>query len=227
MNTHQTEKFRRRAAGACLILAPLTLAAAQFIHPGQGEDGMVQSVAENAGRVELASLLTVLSSVIFIPAFVGILRLMRDRGSVLGHLGASLAIAGVIGHAVVAGSELILVWLVRTWTDLDQLAALVNAGPQGAAFSVIMLMFIVGFFVGLLLLAAGLLRARTVPWWVALLIGIGPLFDFLPVDNELVFQTGLIMFVVGLSLTGVVLLRGAPDESATAGMKPNLSVQRG
>jgi hypothetical protein len=53
------------------------------------------------------------------------------------------------------------------------------------------------------------------------------LFDFLPVDNELVFQTGLIMFVVGLSLTGVVLLRGAPDESATAGMKPNLSVQRG
>lgn len=211
MESQKVESFRRKAAGASLILAPLVLASAQFVHPGEGKDGMVQVMAEHAGRVELASLLTILSSVIFIPAFVGILRLMRERGSVLGHLGASLAIVGVIGHAIVAGSELILVWLVGASENTDQLAALVSEGPQGAALAVIMLMFLGGFFFGLVLLAAGLLRARTVPWWVALLIAVGPLFDFLPVDNDLVFKTGLALFVVGLCLAGVKILRGPAE----------------
>lgn len=215
MKTQKVETLRRTAAGASLIVAPVVLAAAQFIHPGGGgEGGMVQTMADHAGRVELASLLTILSSVIFIPAFVGILRLMRDRGSVLGHVGAGLAIAGVVGHAIIAGSELVLVWLVSVSGDLAQLGTLVNEGPQGAGLAVIMLMFLGGFFFGLLLLGAALFRSRTVPWWVAFLIAVGPLFDFLPVDNDLVFKTGLAMFVVGLSLTGVRILRGPVEGRA-------------
>lgn len=223
MNTHKAEIFRRRSAGACLILAPLVLASAQFVHPGEGEGGMVQSMANNAGRLEAASLLTILSSVIFVPAFVGLLRLVRNRGSFLGHLGASLAIIGVIGHAVWAGFEIVLLWMVGSGIDRGQLAAVVDGGPpEGVAITVVLLMFMAGFFLGMVFLAAGLLGSRTVPWWVALLIGVGPMFDFLPVDNELVFKAGLLMFVIGLGLTGWTLLRGPVNVSA--GNEPKLKV---
>lgn len=213
MKNLKVESSRRRSAGGCLILAPLVLASAQFVHPGEGEGGMVQSMADNAGRLEAASLLTILSSVIFIPAFVGILRLMPHRGTVLGHVGASLAIIGVVGHAVWAGFELVLVWLVGSGIDRGQLAALLDGGPpEGVAITIVLLMFLAGFFLGLVFLGAGLLRSGGVPWWVALLIALGPLFDFLPVDNDLIFKTGLVMFVIGLSLTGVILLRGTDSE---------------
>lgn len=228
MKTHKVESFRRRSAGVCLILAPLILASAQFIHPGQGEGGMVQSMVDNAGRLEAASLLTILSSVIFIPAFVGILRLMPDRGTVLGHLGASLAIIGVVGHAVWAGFEVVLLWLVGSGIDRGQLAALLDGGPpEGVAISVVLLMFLAGFFFGMVFLAAGLLRAHTVPWWVALLIGVGPMFDFLPVDNELVFKTGLVMFVIGLGITGVTLLRGTDGKRTKSEADLKVSARRG
>lgn len=227
MKTQNVEAFQRRSAGASLILAPLVLAAAQLIHPGEGEGGMVQSMVDNAGRLEAASLLTILSSVIFVPAFVGILRLMPERGTVLGRVGASLAIIGVMGHAVWAGFELVLLWFVGSGIDRGQLAALVDGGPpESVGFTVVLLMFLAGFFLGLVLLGAGLLRSRTVPWWVALLIAVGPLFDFLPLDNDLVFKTGLAMFVIGLSLTGVILLRGAGGERTESEARMKVSAQR-
>lgn len=227
MKTQKVDTFRRRSAGACLILAPLILASAQFVHPGEGEGGMVQSMVDNAGRLEAASLLTILSSLIFVPAFVGILRLMPDRGTVLGHVGASLAIIGVIGHAVWAGFEVVLLWLVGSGIDRGQLAALVDGGPpEGVAFTVVLLMFLAGFFLGLVFLAVGLLRSHTVPWWVALLIAVGPMVDFLPVDNDLVFKTGLAMFVIGLSLTGVILLRGADVLRTESEARMKVSAQR-
>ncbi len=87
--------IRRIITGLCLILAPLVLALAQLVHPGQGEAGFVQTMIDNPGRVEASSLLVILSSVLFVPALVGLLRLMRDRGSVLGYVGVGLMVIEV------------------------------------------------------------------------------------------------------------------------------------
>ncbi|HSH81200.1 MAG TPA: hypothetical protein VLA19_21925, partial [Herpetosiphonaceae bacterium] len=99
------ERLRGTLAGLCLFLAALVLAVAQLVHPGQGEAGFVQTMVDNPGRVQAASLLVILSSVLFVPALVGLLRLVRDRGTVLGHLGVGLALIGAIGHAIWAGFE--------------------------------------------------------------------------------------------------------------------------
>ena len=109
LNINGADNFRRTMAGVCLILAPLVLALAQLVHPGQGEAGFAQTMADNPDRVQAASLLVILSSVLFVPALVGLLRLMPDRGTVLGHVGVGLALIGVIGHAVWAGFEIVLV----------------------------------------------------------------------------------------------------------------------
>lgn len=213
------DSFRRTMAGVCLILAPLVLALAQLFHPGQGEAGFVQTMADNPGRVQAASLLVILSSVLFVPALVGVLRLMRDRGIVLGHLGVGLALIGAIGHAVWAGFEIILVWMANSEIDRAQLSAVVDAGPpSGIGFTVILLMFMAGFFLGLIFLAVGLWRSGEVPRWAAVLIAMGPLFEFLPVDNEAVFMIGLALFVIGFGAIGLKLMsRTDAERSPFAG----------
>ncbi len=224
---------RRTLAGLCLILAPLVLALAQLIHPGQGEDGFVQTMADNPGGVEAASLLVILSSVLFVPALVGLLRLMRDRGSVLGHLGIGLALIGVIGHAVWAGFEIVLVWMANSEINRSQLSAVVDGGPSsGIGFTIILLMFMAGFFLGLIFLAAGLWRSGNVPRWAAACIFVGPLFDFLPIENEAVYETvfaiGLSLFVIGFGVIGLRMM-SRPDAErspfageAGAGARPRV-----
>lgn len=207
LKVNDVNNFRRIVAGVCLILAPLVLALAQLVHPGQGEEGFVQTMVDNPGRVEAASLLVILSSVLFVPALVGVLRLMRDRGSVLGLVGVGLALIGAIGHAVWAGFEIILVWMANSEIDRAQLSAAVDGGPpSGIGFTVILLMFMAGFFLGLIFLAVGLWRSRAVPRWAAALIAVGPLFEFLPVDNEALFMTGLALFVIGFGVIGLKLI---------------------
>ncbi|PLS81555.1 MAG: hypothetical protein CYG60_25745 [Actinobacteria bacterium] len=207
--------FRQTMAGVCLILATLVLALAQLVHPGQGEAGFVQTMADNPGRVEAASLLVILSSVLFVPALVGLLRLMRDCGTVLGLIGVSLTLIGAIGHAVWAGFEIVLVWMANSEIDRAQLSAAVDGGPpSGIGFTLILLMFTAGFFLGLIFLVAGLLRSRNVPWWAAVLIAVGPLVEFLPLDNKAVFMTGLALFVVGFSVIGLKLMSGPVAERA-------------
>ena len=69
----------------------------------------MQTMSDHPGRVQAASLLVILSSVLF-----GLLRLMRERGTVLRHMGVGLALLGVIGHAVWAGFEVVLVWMANS-----------------------------------------------------------------------------------------------------------------
>lgn len=204
------DNFRRMIAGVCLILAPLVLA--QLVHPGQGEDGFVQAMADYPGRVEAASLLVILSSVLFVPALVGVLRLMRDRGSVLGLLGVGLVLIGAISHAVWAGFEIVLVWMANSEIDRAQLSTVVDGGPpSGIGFTLILLLFMAGFFLGLIVLAAGLWRSGRVPWWATILIVVGPLVDFLPIENEAVYnialKIGLALFVIGFGVIGLRLMR--------------------
>lgn len=219
------DNFRRTLAGLCLILAPLVLALAQLVHPGQGEAGFVQMMVDYPGRVEAASLLVILSSVLFVPALVGLLRLMRDRGSVLGHVGVGLALIGVIGHAVWAGFEIVLVWMANSKIDQAQLSAVVDGGPSGIGFTLILLMFMAGFFLGLIFLAAGLWRSRAVPWWAAVLIAVGPLSEFLPIDNEAVFMTGLALFVIGFGVIGMTLMRTPDTERSPFGVEAGVGAQ--
>lgn len=218
LNTDAMSSFHRTVAGLCLILAPLVLAIAQPINPGDGDAGWVQTMSEVPGRIQAASLLVILSSVLFVPALIGLLHLMGHRGSVLGHIGVGLMLIGVIGHAVWAGFEIVLVWMATSEIDQTQLSAVVDDGaPSSIGFTVILIMFLVGFFVGSFFLAAGLWRSGAVPRWATACIVAGVLPDFLPIDNEsvqeAVLMTGLALMVIGFGVIGVKLLKGPEVES--------------
>lgn len=192
---------RRMVAGACLITAPLVLVAGDLIYPSAGEAGFVEVIAANLGRVEVANLLIIASSVLFVPALMGILSLVRVRGVTLVHIGVGLMLVGVVGHAVWAGAQIVLAALIRGNVDSAQLAAAVEGGggPPSAALVVILLMFLIGFFLGLLVLAAGLWRSQAVRRWipaglaiVAVTVGIS---DFVPAAEVVTLLGGAVMIV--------------------------------
>ncbi len=201
----EADNFRRTLAGLCLIAAPLVLLLALLLHPGEVGTG-VQTEAEYPGRVLATNLLIVLSSVLFVPALVGLLRVIRGRGVVLVHVGVGLALIGVIGHAVWAGFQIILVGMVQSGVDQEQLSAMVENGPPNAGFVAVLLMFLAGFFLGLIFIATSLWRSRIVPRWAAVCIALVPIFDFLPTDNKALFLIGPALAVVGFGTIGLKLL---------------------
>ncbi len=202
----EADNFRRTLAGISLAAAPLVLGLALLLHPGEGAAGLVQTAAEQPGRVEGANLLIVLSSMLFVPALVGLLRVIRGRGVVLAHVGVGLALIGVIGHAVWAGFQILLVGILQSGIQPEQLSTLAGNGPPNAGSIVILLSFLAGFLLGLIFIAASLWRSRIVPRWAAVCIALVPFFDFLPTDNKALFLIGPALAVVGFGTIGLKLL---------------------
>ncbi len=200
--------FRRTMVGLCLVMAPLVLLLGNIIHPGEGEAGLVNTVAEHPGRVEAASLLIISSSVFFVPALVGLLYLLRDRGVVLGHIGVVLALIGVVGHAVWAGFQIVLLGFIQSGIDREQLSAMVESGPPNVGFVIVLLMFLVGFFVGMIILAITLWRGRVAPLWVAACIIAATVWDFIPLGTIMAeVEIGPALALVGLGWIGLKVLR--------------------
>ncbi len=217
---NDADNFRRTLAGVCLIAAPLTLLAALLVHPGEGSGGFVQAIAENPGRVEVSNLLIILSSILFVPGLIGILRVIRGRGSVLAHAGVALAVVGVVGHAVWAGFQIVLVGVITGGVDQGVMSRLVEGGPPNAGFIVVMLMFLVGFFAGSTVLAAAVWRSDALPWWAAVCLLAAVVWDFVPFGGGVVAAaTGPALALVGFGAIGVKLLT-TPDRRREAPASP-------
>ena len=165
------------------------------------------TVAAEPGRIQAAALLTMLTAVLFVPALVGILALLRERGVVLGHLAVALTIVGAIGHAVFAGFQIVLSGALESGVDEAELTAMVDRTPN-AGFVVVLLTFLAGFFPGLLLLAIALWRSRTVPVWAPIGLVALVVTDFVPMaGGRLVAALVPAFGVVCFGAIGLVLLR--------------------
>ncbi|MDQ3251056.1 MAG: hypothetical protein ACR2FR_05100 [Rubrobacter sp.] len=216
LRTTGAENFRRTLAGLCLIGAPLVLLVAMIVHGGGGDAGLVKTMAESPGRLQAANLLIMFSSVLFVPALVGLLGLVRGRGVVLAHIGVALAIVGVMGHAVWAGFQIVLLGLVQSGAvNSARMSELISGGPPNAGFVIVMLAFMIGFFLGLLFVAGGLWRSGAVPVWAAVCIFLVPFADFVP-GGAIVSILGPILCLIGFGAAGLKLL-SMPDAEWSQG----------
>jgi len=107
--------FRRTLTGLSLIAAPLVVLVFWVALPDLPDDpaAMLAASAANRERTMVAALLLMLSSVLFLPAFFGLIHLLRDRGVVLGHVGGGLALLGALGH--ITSPALPTSWSSCTW----------------------------------------------------------------------------------------------------------------
>lgn len=200
------DDFRRTGAGLCLIAAPLVGLISAFITPrftgGMGEE--LAAIAEHTGRWLIGEFLNLITFFLFMLAVFGILLLLRDRSVVLGHIGGGLVLFGAFFHGAIIGFALVEVPLVESGDARVRMVEFANGMYESAAFSMILFPFL-AFFVGWLLLAIALWRARIVPRWVAATLVVAPLTELFgpeAISPELM----LALFLISLGYVGFRVL---------------------
>ena len=172
--------FRRTAGAVCMFLAPVLFAFVELTYPvdqNAGPAEMISSVAHHRTLALSDIYVGILSAILCIPAFFALLHVIRERGVVLAHIGAILALIGVaFAHLVLAGFNIVL-WAM-TLPGVDQRAAIrflttTMNNPAG-------LPIVLGhelFALGLILLGIALWRSRFGYRWAGPVISVAVVLD--------------------------------------------------
>jgi len=199
--------FRRTGAGLCLIAAPLVGLVSALITPqftGDIEDQRA-AIAEHTGRWLVSEFLNLITFFLFMLAVLGIAHLLRHRAVVLGHVGGGLVLLGAFFHGAIIGFALVEVPMVEGGIMGDRMTEFADGMYESAAFTMILFPFL-SFFVGWILLAIALWRARVAPLPFAATLGVAPLSEFFGPETlspELMFA----LFLIGLGYLGLRVLR--------------------
>jgi hypothetical protein len=163
----RSERRRRLVIPLATVGTALTLLASEAVDPvGDGTaDNLVAAATTHEGAMIASAVLLLLSAVLLIPAIVGMIERMPQRGSGIGHVGAVLLTLGAFGHAMAATFFLVVSAIPDGPSEPAATVALVehlNTSPSIAVAFV----FILAFGLGLLLAFIGLHRAGVIPAWV-------------------------------------------------------------
>ena len=213
--------FRRTVGGLCLIVAPVLFAVAEITFPGGDGSPVDQLTAASQHRnLMLADIfLGLVAAILFIPAFFALLHVVRERGVVLAHIGAVLAVTGVaLAHLALAGLQLMLWAMASPGVDRAAMVSFLNKTSQTPAA----LPLVLGhelFALGVIVLGIAVWRSGFGYRWAGPLASLGVILDIVlgtvgaPDLVASVVSDGL--FVVGFAAIGYRVL-ALPDQSWAA-----------
>lgn len=220
------DNFARTLGGISLIAAPVLLGTGEVLRltiadgANTGTAAHLEAVAGRSTGWQLMTVLDMAAVVLFVPAVLVLVHLTRRRAPVLAHLGGGLALVGLLGAAghnvfahVLDGA------MARVEGDPSGVLAVVGPMEELPSFLVVLAMYLVGFIIGLVLLAAALHRSRSAPSWAAAGIVAGMLVysnagTSLPLT---LVATGLL--VVGLGAVAARVLSMEDNEWALRGAR--------
>ncbi|HEX2728916.1 MAG TPA: DUF4386 family protein, partial [Rubrobacteraceae bacterium] len=179
LKTNDANNFRRTLAGLALIAAPLAFGGSDVIRlsieggVGEGREQLA-AIAANPGLWQVAAALNMIGVILFVPAVLGLMHLMRERSVVFGHLGGALALIGLLGWAAHnRGYYGFLGAASTSEIERSQMAGFIEHSMMTPNTIYYVLMFLVGSTFGMLLLSIGLYRARVTHRWAAVLFLVG------------------------------------------------------
>jgi hypothetical protein len=189
------------AAAVCLVLGhlwntPSTLPAADYVN----------EVTQAHGRFTAATLLTSIAAVLLAPAAYGIGRLAGERSPRLAAVGATLAAAGAAGLAV--GASTIGFTMGMLTAHDPALARKVYDMASADAFIGVPFYLAPLFTVGMLVLAAALIRTRATPLWQPVLLVVAAVAAFGAPAGGVAGAAGHAPLAVALVAFAVMLWRG-------------------
>jgi hypothetical protein len=215
-NPSEPRHFRKMVAGLCMVLSPLFLLAAVVIHPGSEASPSAQLgiVAANQDTWYLAHVLALVALVLAVPAVLGFMHMLREREVAFGHLGGALALLGILAWTGLTAMELVVWQMVKGGADMAQMSALLER--MNEATGIVVPFFAIGFAlaIGLVVLAAGLFRARAIPTWAAtcLAVGVVVLYAGILAMSLPVSIVGAAVLLVGEAASGMLVLGETDSE---------------
>lgn len=227
--------FRRTLVGLCLIAAPLILFVASLIEPTSEGDEVrewLPELAEEPGRNDAATTLFIIGFVLLVPALIGLVHLIRERGIVLGHIGGALAVLGTVLYPVLFSTTFYDLSLAEN-LPVDQAVKAQEGTEDYVGVYFVFIPAIVGWTLGLILLSVALLRARVAPVWFLVLVILANIAIFVGNENDIVSALGTLLFLIAFGWLGLKVLGmsdadwedprrlGATPAAASAGEPPS------
>jgi hypothetical protein len=205
MSTHSDpHRFRKTVAGIGMVAAPLLFLASAIVSPRlESEEGaQLAVVAGDMDRWFASSMLGVLSLLALVPAILGLMHMLRERESGLGHVGGGLALLGAMLTMGGAAISLVVWQMAAAGADQAEMADLYARLHDTAGVAIPF--FFGGFALaaGLVALCAGLVRAKAVHAALALSLAAG----------ACLFAVGAATYSAGVVIVAAVL--------ATIGLVP-------
>ena len=217
-----TKTLDRIGAG-CLILGPVSFAAAEFLFPG--DDGTSADMLDGmtAARGLLAAAITVsFASIVFlIPAFFTLGARPVNRGGALIRSGVAVAYLALLLNAVLLGVNVVFWQLADPATGRDVAVGGIDAVTGSPAAPVLISCHYL-LVLGTLLLGAGLWRAGFGPRWAAAFVALCGVVDavFGSFGDTADLIGGIVsdvMLIAGLCAYAWLLLREAHGPRSEVG----------
>ncbi len=165
----RTARTRVIGLAAAMIVAPLLQIAAETAHSAMtlhGGDDLEPSgdLALASGHLALdrwASLAALLGALLFVPAVLGVMRLVRTGAARLGLVGGVLSAAGYICYFAMVFQGFTTDAMVTVGGSTSQHEKVLQAVLDEPLTLWVYLLFVLGNIVGIFLLGLALVRART------------------------------------------------------------------
>jgi len=221
--------FRKTVAGVCMIAAPALVVVSQIIHSREFrvEATLLAEVSANAERQYWAPVLGLFALALAIPAILGAMHMLKARRPALGHVGAGLALFGVVSLAAIVGTEFV-VWQAAKAPATDTAALTSLIGRIIDSPGVILLYLLaLALPLGLLVLGIGLYLARAAAAWEAALVAIPfavGIVSEIAYGPRIIPMVTSILFLIGLGSIGRRVLTESDEEwehtPEIGGMRP-------
>jgi hypothetical protein len=223
--------FRRLVAGFCLIAAPIVLLVGAGLHPLIERDGAAHLavVRENPDRYFVAHAILLLGLVLFLPAVLGLMHLLRQRATAFGHVGGGLAMIGLFGAtAIVAVDGIAVSQMGRPGVSPAEMATLLDGIKESVGLRIVAVVAGISLLSSILLLAYGSWRARVLQPWAAGALAVAAIVFFLGqvTDNSRIFAAAFAIYLVALGPLGWRTLTES-DEQWADSVRPGPASSRG
>lgn len=210
-----TRTFRRRLAGACLILSPAVLVVVEIAHPAQDDDaaGLLANIAESTNAQYWAHALALVSIALAIPLVLGLVHLTRTGRPALAHAGGALAIVGLVAFAAIVGTEFVL-WQAAKNSDTAAMTALIDQTMTSSGFVPLYLAGL-AFPLGYLVLGIALQLTRTAPAWSSAAVALAPavlVVNEIAIGPKWLTVASAVVFLLGAGAIGWRLLNESDEE---------------
>lgn len=162
------------AVRVSLVLAPLLWLVSAPLAAGamtSSDAAGVAEIARHPDRYYQFTLLTLIGTMLLVPALVGLTNVARERAPLAAFVGAALVQLGALVGIADSGTQ--LVYWQTPGGNPAQMAALLHRYENATGAGLVFMVGGLSLMVGGVVLATALVRSRALPVWAAVCIPLG------------------------------------------------------
>lgn len=214
LDVSDAHRFRKTIAGLCMIGAPVLFVISALIAPGfdSSEAAMAGLIADDTSAWNLSQVLALSGWGLFLCAVLGLMHMLRERGTAEGHLGGALALIGTAAAIAQAGFGLGLG--VLAGGSEEQTASLLTRMTDETLPMFVLFILPLGVTIGVVVLSWALYRHHFVPAWTAAAIGASAIVYAVAAlsYSKALYVAAPALLLVGLGALGRIVLTESVED---------------